>query len=77
MDVEFMAKTIYIQSSDRNNIPQIYELQMENKENESKSLSAIPPSFEGKTTVQKNLQSLNLQNDEEQWKPTWRFKNIF
>ena len=39
---------------------------MENKENESKSLSAIPPSFEGKTTVQKNLQSLNLQNDEEQ-----------
>lgn len=76
MDVEFTAKTIYIQSSDGNNIPQIYELPMENKQNESKSLSAIPPSFEGKT-VQKNLQSLNLQNDKEQWKPTWRFKNIF
>ena len=55
MDVEFIAKTIYIQSSDGNNIPQIYELQMENKENESKSLSAIPPSFEGKNNCTKKF----------------------
>ena len=41
MDVEFIAKTIYIQSSDGNNIPQIYELQMENKENESKRMFTV------------------------------------
>ena len=32
MDIEFTAKTIYIQSSDGSNILQIYKLQMENKE---------------------------------------------
>ena len=32
MDIEFTAKTIYIQSSDVNNILQIYKLQIENKE---------------------------------------------
>lgn len=32
MDTEFTVKTIYIQSSDGNNILQIYKLQMENKE---------------------------------------------
>ena len=67
MDTEFIAKTIYIQSFDGNNILQIPKLQIEKKENESKSLSVIPPSFEGeKKTVQKKLQSISLQNYREQ-----------